>query len=255
MSEISVLNLPEIGEYDIKDATARNDIASKQDALTFDNTPTNGSNNPVKSGGIYSALSNKSNSEAIAPLFDTTETYSAGDLVMKDGNLYSFKNAHTGAWSASDVDETDVSEKLNSKQNILTFDSTPTNESNNAVASGGVYSALATKQDKVTRVGQLQKTLTSGTNWNYIGTYTSTSSDVGKILYFFALWTIGKPVGIGFGDSTSLTAPNRGKIVDADGDYIYPRPLMSYCSSSGVTYNVYAKYDLNNASAEISVYA
>lgn len=31
----------------------------KQDALTFDNTPTNGSSNPVKSGGVYAALDNK----------------------------------------------------------------------------------------------------------------------------------------------------------------------------------------------------
>lgn len=33
----------------------------KQDALTFDNTPTNGSSNPVKSGGVYAALDNKVN--------------------------------------------------------------------------------------------------------------------------------------------------------------------------------------------------
>lgn len=34
-------------------------IAHKQDALTFDNSPTSGSNNPVKSSGIYSALQGK----------------------------------------------------------------------------------------------------------------------------------------------------------------------------------------------------
>ena len=34
-------------------------IANKQDALTFDNSPTSGSNNPVKSSGIYSALQAK----------------------------------------------------------------------------------------------------------------------------------------------------------------------------------------------------
>ena len=33
----------------------------KQDALTFDNSPTANSNNPVKSGGIYTALSGKEN--------------------------------------------------------------------------------------------------------------------------------------------------------------------------------------------------
>ena len=32
------------------------DISGKQDVLTFDNSPTQGSNNPVKSGGVYSAI-------------------------------------------------------------------------------------------------------------------------------------------------------------------------------------------------------
>lgn len=31
-------------------------LAEKQDTLTFDDAPTNGSNNPVKSGGIYQAI-------------------------------------------------------------------------------------------------------------------------------------------------------------------------------------------------------
>ena len=36
-------------------------LAGKQDTLTFDDTPTSGSDNPVKSGGVYSALSGKQN--------------------------------------------------------------------------------------------------------------------------------------------------------------------------------------------------
>ena len=39
----------------------------KQDALTFDNTPTSGSNNPVKSGGIYTELAGKVNTSDIIP--------------------------------------------------------------------------------------------------------------------------------------------------------------------------------------------
>lgn len=34
-------------------------FAGKQDSLTFDNVPTSGSNNPVKSGGVYSSLAGK----------------------------------------------------------------------------------------------------------------------------------------------------------------------------------------------------
>lgn len=33
-------------------------LAGKQDTLTFDNSPTNGSSNPVKSGGVYTAVNN-----------------------------------------------------------------------------------------------------------------------------------------------------------------------------------------------------
>ena len=40
--------------------------SSKQDALTFDSSPTQNSNNPVKSGGVYSALSEKVNASSLA---------------------------------------------------------------------------------------------------------------------------------------------------------------------------------------------
>lgn len=40
-------------------ADLENAIAAKQDTLTFDNTPTSGSDNPVKSSGIYTALAGK----------------------------------------------------------------------------------------------------------------------------------------------------------------------------------------------------
>lgn len=39
--------------------TLSGEIANKQDALTFDNSPTSGSSNPVKSGGVYTALAAK----------------------------------------------------------------------------------------------------------------------------------------------------------------------------------------------------
>lgn len=37
-------------------STCESNIAGKQDLLTFDSTPTEGSNNPVTSGGIYTAI-------------------------------------------------------------------------------------------------------------------------------------------------------------------------------------------------------
>lgn len=46
-------------ELQSADADMEEEIAGKQDALTFDDVPMDGSNNPVKSNGIYDALNSK----------------------------------------------------------------------------------------------------------------------------------------------------------------------------------------------------
>ena len=64
-------------------------LAGKQDTLTFDDVPTDGSNNPVKSGGVKSAIDavesglNNANSN-IASLFTnmhTAEAFQGGSVV------------------------------------------------------------------------------------------------------------------------------------------------------------------------------
>lgn len=55
-------------------------LAGKQDTLTFDNTPTQNSNNPVKSGGVYTALAGKQDTLE----FDTEPTI--GSHKMVDSN-------------------------------------------------------------------------------------------------------------------------------------------------------------------------
>ena len=54
---------------------------NKQNALTFDNSPTSGSSNPVKSGGVYTALSGKQNTLT----FDTTPTSGSTNPVTSGG--------------------------------------------------------------------------------------------------------------------------------------------------------------------------
>ena len=108
--------------------TATNDIGTlqgdvtalqtgKQDTLTFDNAPTSGSNNPVKSGGVYSALAGKQDTLT----FDNTPT-SGSDNPVKSGGVYS---------------------ALAGKQDTLTFDASPTSGSSNPVTSDGIYQAIA----------------------------------------------------------------------------------------------------------------
>ncbi len=87
-----------------------NKLAGKQDTLTFDNAPTTGSNNPVKSGGIWSAiwgalsaiptgfsslydwcvsqLAPKAARTELFPTWRANVGYLANDLVVHDNAIY-----------------------------------------------------------------------------------------------------------------------------------------------------------------------
>lgn len=58
-------------------------LNGKQDTLTFDNVPTENSNNPVKSGGVYSALADKVNKVTGKGL--STNDYTNADKAIVDG--------------------------------------------------------------------------------------------------------------------------------------------------------------------------
>lgn len=96
-------------------------LGGVQSSLTFDNVPTENSNNPVKSGGIYTALAGKQDTLTI----DSAPT-SGSENPVESGGVYT---------------------ALSGKQNTLTFDSTPTENSTNPVTSGGLFSALSGKVD------------------------------------------------------------------------------------------------------------
>ena len=82
----------------------------------MDSTPTENSNRPVKSGGIYTALAGKQPTLT----FDTIPTEGSENPVESGG----------------------VFNALATKQDTLTLDSNPTKGSNNPVSSDGLYKAL-----------------------------------------------------------------------------------------------------------------
>lgn len=86
-------------------------------SITVDDTPTDGSSNPVSSGGVFTALSNKQDTLT----FDTTPKAGSTNPITSGG----------------------VNTALAKKQNSLTFDSTPTEGSNNPVTSDGIFQAIA----------------------------------------------------------------------------------------------------------------
>ena len=131
-------------------------MAGKQDNLTFDNAPTAGSSNPVKSGGVYAR-----NNEIVALInaldvakqnvltFDNAPVEGSPNPV-KSGGVYTAISAVQAAIVALDA----------AKQNVLTFDSTPTLGSTNPVTSSGIKTELNRIDGNVTTLNDLYEALT-----------------------------------------------------------------------------------------------
>lgn len=102
-------------------------LATKQDTLTFDDTPTSGSVNPVKSAGILSAINTALATKQDTLTFDNVPTEDSANPV-KSGGVYS---------------------ALDGKQDTLLFDTVPTENSANPVTSGGIFDALANVQSNL----------------------------------------------------------------------------------------------------------
>ena len=123
------------------------EIATKQNALTFDNTPTLNSGNPVTSDGIYRALTQK---QAVLT-FDSAPVENSTNPVTSGGVWTAIQNGGGGGGtidptptqnSTNAVQSGGVWTALQGKQDSLTFDNTPTQNSTNPVTSGGVWSAI-----------------------------------------------------------------------------------------------------------------
>ena len=125
---------------------------AKQDALTFDDAPTAGSANPVKSGGVKTALDAKANNADLATIAKSGKLSDA----TEDATHRTVTDAEKAAWNA--------------KQNALTFDTTPTANSSNPVTSGGVKTALDAKAAK----SEIVKTSTGLTDSVDLMRYTDT---------------------------------------------------------------------------------
>lgn len=105
---------------DLQDAV--DELASeKQDNLTFDNAPTQNSNNPVKSGGIYTALAGKQDTLT----FDNVPTANSNNPV-KSGGVYDSVGKWTSAVSCAigDTDVTITDSKITTTSNIAAFSQT-----------------------------------------------------------------------------------------------------------------------------------
>lgn len=125
--------------------TLENELDGKQDALTFDLAPVANSTNPVYSGGVWSAIQNIQPSVTIdgTPTKDSTNAVSSGGVWSACNDLQTQIDTAEGEITA-------LNTAMGGKQNVLTFDAEPTEDSVNPVTSGGVWTALNGKEDTLT---------------------------------------------------------------------------------------------------------
>lgn len=115
-------------------------LTAKQDALTFDSTPTVNSTNPVTSGGVAAALAQKANKI----LIDNTVS-GVGRAFIQLGTddeteiHVEIQVAKNGVTDNADITVDNIP---NLQRALQTPDSTPTSNSNNLVTSGGVKAAI-----------------------------------------------------------------------------------------------------------------
>lgn len=80
MSAAEKEKLAALENYD--DTEIRQDLAAKQDALTFDSTPTSGSDNPVKSGGVKTYVDT-----AVSGLIGINDVYGLGTTIPDNADI------------------------------------------------------------------------------------------------------------------------------------------------------------------------
>ena len=143
-------------------------LAAKQDALTFDTTPTANSTNPVTSGGVKAAIDNKLDNKTIdsAPanhannlisskaVYDALQDKADWGTLGRHGshaNVEILMDEDSKAYISVTAEEETadlIEENIpNLRRALSDPDSTPTANSNNLVTSGGVKAALGGKAD------------------------------------------------------------------------------------------------------------
>ena len=83
----------------LADLVGTAELAEKQDKLTFDTTPTTGSNNPVTSGGVADAITQSTASGEIYTVYGTYCT-----VQKKAGVVYVYGNSSGGLSLTGDAD-------------------------------------------------------------------------------------------------------------------------------------------------------
>ena len=110
----------------------------------IDSVLSGSSTNPVQNRVVKAALDEKADTDLVASDFDAAASYTSGNYCIYEGKFYKFKNSHSGAWSASDVDEIQIAGEL------ATLKSGLNNVSRNNLGSGVDVTSYDTESNMYT---------------------------------------------------------------------------------------------------------
>lgn len=144
------------------------ELDKKQDTLTFDTEPIQGSESPVTSGGVWSEINR----------LDTFNLNTGRDILNIQNVIPS---------NASSTNKLVTKEELDAKQSTLTFDKEPTDGSTNPVESNGIFDAIKVVKDDVDDINELIPEAASSENQladkTYVGTEIGTAvTNVGQTI-------------------------------------------------------------------------
>lgn len=121
-------------------------------AVQIDDAMSTTSENPVQNKVVNAAkqdkidTDHKLDADLVSDLSSTNKFVTATEKDQISTNATNIANLQQAKADKSNTyTKTEIDTALNAKQNVLTFDSAPTNNSTNPVTSGGVYTALAGK--------------------------------------------------------------------------------------------------------------
>lgn len=121
----------------------------KQDKLTFDNQPTEGSDNPVKSKGIFTALGTKFDKENYIPFRAPAGGNAGSPGIVPAPVLTGLYLGSEGSWLAPD--------------------NAPAESSNRLITSGAVFAALLSILDQIASTYDSESTYTLGSYCTHDG--------------------------------------------------------------------------------------
>ena len=149
------------------------DLEGKQDALTFDTVPTDGSTNPVQSNGVYDALALKQDILTFdnAPTENSNNPVKSGGVYAADKALEEWTSAETKSETGNPIMITDGA-ALNAKGLVMTIEpiqagsGTPSPENVRAIS--GISSAEVETEgkNKLPLALDVFKTLNTYGTWN-----------------------------------------------------------------------------------------